>query len=82
VVNLDGVCVALVTPWRDGAGIDVASLERIVARACGAGVVAVGPVGTTGEGPRLSRDQRIEVVSRCIRLVSAGVGVVGEWCRA
>jgi 4-hydroxy-tetrahydrodipicolinate synthase len=76
MVNLDGISVALVTPWRGGRGIDVASLERIVGRVCDAGVVAVCPAGTTGEGPRLSRDQRVELVSRCARLVSEGVGVV------
>jgi dihydrodipicolinate synthase/N-acetylneuraminate lyase len=77
MLNLDGVSVALVTPWREGWGVDAASLERIVRRACDAGVVAVCPAGTTGEGPRLSRGQRVELVRSCAALVPEHVGVVG-----
>lgn len=77
MVNLDGISVALVTPWREDGGIDVAPLERLVRHVCDAGVVAVCPAGTTGEGPRLSRGQRVELVSRCARLVPDTIGVVG-----
>lgn len=77
MVNLDGISVALVTPWREGGGLDVASLERIVTHVSEAGVVAVCPAGTTGEGPRLSRDERAELVSRCARLVPDHVSIVG-----
>lgn len=77
MLNMDGISAALVTPWREGVGIDVASFERIVTHACEAGVVAVCPGGSTGEGPRLSRDERVELVERSARLVPAGTGVVG-----
>lgn len=77
MVNLDGISVALVTPWREDGGVEVASLERLVRHVCDAGVAAVCPAGTTGEGPRLSRDQRVELVSRCAKLVPDNVGVVG-----
>ena len=77
MVSFDGISVALVTPWREAGGIDVAALERLLAHVCGAGVVNVCPAGTTGEGPRLTRDERAEMVRRCAALVPTGVGVVG-----
>lgn len=77
MVNLDGISVALVTPWREDGGVDVAPLERIVRHVCAAGVTAVCPAGSTGEGPRLSRETRVELVRRCAELVPDGVGVVG-----
>lgn len=77
MINFDGISVALITPWREAGGIDVAALERIVAHVCNAGVVNVCPAGTTGEGPRLSREQRVEMVRRCASLVPKGVGIVG-----
>jgi dihydrodipicolinate synthase/N-acetylneuraminate lyase len=76
-VNFDGVSVALATPWRAAGGVDDAALERLVAHVCAAGVVAVCPAGTTGEGPRLSRDERVALVRRVGELTPPHVGIVG-----
>lgn len=77
MLNLDGISVALVTPWLERGGVDVSAVERMAERICGEGVVAVCPGGTTGEGPRLSRAERADLVSRWASLVPKGVGVVG-----
>jgi 4-hydroxy-tetrahydrodipicolinate synthase len=76
-MNLDGITVALVTPWRASGGVDDGALERIVAHVSAAGVVAISPGGTTGEGPRLTRAERVALVARCAALVPAHVGIVG-----
>ena len=75
MVNFDGICVALITPWRDGE-IDVPAVERIVHRVCDSGVVAVCPAGTTGEGPRLTRAQRIDLTRHCADQVPRTVHIV------
>jgi dihydrodipicolinate synthase/N-acetylneuraminate lyase len=76
-MNLDGVCVALVTPLLEERKVDFAALERIVERACDAGVVAVSPGGTTGEGPRLSAGERATLVAKVAKMVPDNVAVVG-----
>ncbi|MEO5590741.1 MAG: dihydrodipicolinate synthase family protein [Gemmatimonadaceae bacterium] len=76
-MNVDGVCVALVTPLLDEGKVDFAALERIVTRACDAGVVAVCPGGTTGEGPRLSVTDRAALTTSVSRMVPDNVTVIG-----
>jgi dihydrodipicolinate synthase/N-acetylneuraminate lyase len=76
-MSLDGITVALVTPWLEAGGVDEGALERIVERVSAAGVVAISPGGTTGEGPRLSRDERVSLVARCAALAPKHVGIVG-----
>lgn len=75
-LNLDGITIALITPWSESGTIDWEALERIVQRACTAGVVAVSPAGTTGEGPRLSLRQRLELVHRCAEVAPEAVPVI------
>lgn len=62
----DGVSVALVTPMTAGGNVDLAALDRMVARAAAAGVAGLSPTGSTGEGVRLSRPQRRDVAARVV----------------
>jgi 4-hydroxy-tetrahydrodipicolinate synthase len=74
-----GTFTALVTPFRDGA-IDVAAFEKLIESQIAAGISGVVAVGTTGESPTLSREERQELIrlavatakKRC--LVLAGTG--------
>jgi len=74
-----GTFTALVTPFRDG-GIDVGALEKLIEIQIAAGISGIVAVGTTGESPTLSHDERQEVIrlavstakKRC--LVLAGTG--------
>jgi 4-hydroxy-tetrahydrodipicolinate synthase len=74
-----GTFTALVTPFRDG-GIDVASLEKLIENQIAAGISGIVAVGTTGESPTLSHDERREVIRLAITtakkrcLVLAGTG--------
>jgi len=71
-----GVCVALATPVHADGGLDVASLERLVAHAVEGGVRGVCPVGSTGEGPRLTMDERLTVARRVRALLPGDVALV------
>jgi len=74
-----GTFTALVTPFRNG-DIDVAAFEKLIENQIAAGISGIVAVGTTGESPTLSHDERQEVIrlsiatakKRC--LVLAGTG--------
>lgn len=71
----DGVSVALVTPMTAGGNVDLAGLDRMVARTVAAGVAGLSPTGSTGEGVRLSRSQRRQVAARVVA-AAGGLPVV------
>src|SRR5438105_13197780 len=58
-----GTFTALVTPFREGA-IDFAALQNLIESQIAAGIDGVIAVGTTGESPTLTHDERKEVI-RC-----------------
>ncbi|MHB8618984.1 MAG: dihydrodipicolinate synthase family protein [Chloroflexota bacterium] len=60
--RLAGVMVALVTPLADDGSLDEAAVERIARRSIQAGVRGICPVGSTGEGPHLSRRLRHQAI--------------------
>lgn len=74
-----GTFTAVVTPFRNG-GIDVAAFEKLIENQVAGGISGVVAVGTTGESPTLSHEERQELIrlavvtakKRC--LVLAGTG--------
>ena len=74
-----GTFTAVVTPFRDG-GIDVSAFEQLIDSQIAAGITGIVAIGTTGESPTLSHEERDEVIrvavtranKRC--LVFAGTG--------
>ena len=56
-----GTFTALVTPFRDGA-IDVSPLEKLIETQIAAGITGIVAVGTTGESPTLSHEEREQVI--------------------
>lgn len=74
--SLSGVMVALATPLTGEGDLDRAGLDRLVDRVVAAGVRAVCPVGSTGEGPRLSQSQRLLVVEEVARRLPSDVPLI------
>lgn len=74
-----GTNTALVTPFRDGA-IDVSAFERLLEGQIAAGITGVVAIGTTGESPTLSHDEREQVIRLSVEIakgrcqVLAGTG--------
>jgi 4-hydroxy-tetrahydrodipicolinate synthase len=74
-----GTFTALVTPFRDG-GIDVSAFQQLIEAQIAAGITGIVAMGTTGESPTLSHDEREQLIriavstanKRC--LVLAGTG--------
>jgi 4-hydroxy-tetrahydrodipicolinate synthase len=74
-----GTFTALVTPFRDDA-IDFTALRNLIESQIAAGINGIIAVGTTGESPTLTHDERKEVIRCAIEtanrrcLVLAGTG--------
>jgi 4-hydroxy-tetrahydrodipicolinate synthase len=74
-----GTFTALVTPFRDGE-IDIAALETLIEVQIAAGITGIVAVGTTGESPTLSHEERELVIAIAVKIaqkrchVFAGTG--------
>lgn len=74
-----GTYTALVTPFQDGA-LDLPALEKLIEEQIADGITGVVAVGTTGESPTLSQDEREKVIRITIEVakgrcqVLAGTG--------
>ncbi len=74
-----GTFTALVTPFRDGA-IDIPAFEKLIEGQIAAGIDGLIAVGTTGESPTLSHDEREQVIRLTVTItkgrckVLAGTG--------
>jgi 4-hydroxy-tetrahydrodipicolinate synthase len=60
-----GIFTALVTPFRNDA-IDVPAFEKLIDNQIAAGISGVVAVGTTGESPTLSHEEREELIRLAI----------------
>ena len=72
----NGITPPLVTPLAGPDQLDVAGFARIAERAIGAGVTGLFVLGTTGEGPSLSRELKREVVKRCCEIADGRAPVL------
>jgi 4-hydroxy-tetrahydrodipicolinate synthase len=74
-----GTFTALVTPFRNGV-IDVGAFEKLIESQIAAGISGVVAVGTTGESPTLSHEERQELIQVAVAVtqkrcqVLAGTG--------
>jgi 4-hydroxy-tetrahydrodipicolinate synthase len=76
MTRLTGTIPALLTPFREGGReIDFEAMDAHVTWLAGHGVRTLAPLGTTGEGPSLSLEERKRVIDRLVAHPS-GVGVV------
>ncbi len=74
----EGLSVAMVTPFDQGR-IDIGAVDRLLDHLLDGGVDGIVPVGTTGEGPTVSADERLGLFTRVKkmagdRFVLAGTG--------
>jgi 4-hydroxy-tetrahydrodipicolinate synthase len=64
-----GTFTALVTPFRDG-GIDIPALEKLIEAQIAGGITGIVAVGTTGESPTLSHDEREQVIRLAVTIAN------------
>ena len=72
-----GVWVALVTPFKSGA-VDESALQELVDDLAGRGVAGFVPLGTTGEAPTITTEERKRIIRLCVE--AAGDVSVAPGC--
>ena len=73
---LRGTGVALVTPFNDDNSIDFNSYQKLIDFVIDGGVNYVVTLGTTGETPTLSGEEKLELINATFSMVSGRVPVV------
>jgi len=73
---LKGIIAPLITPLRNRDALDIAGLERLIARMIKGGVNGLFVLGTTGEAPALSYRLRREVIERVCKLAKRHLPVL------
>ena len=73
---LRGTGVALVTPFKQNMEIDFPALERVINYVIENGAEYVVTLGTTGETPTLSKDEKIELILFTYNIVADRVPVL------
>ena len=72
-----GTFTVLVTPFTaDGARVDLAALERLVAFQIEEGIEGLIPLGSTGEFLSVSRDERTAIVETTIRAAAGRIPIL------
>ncbi len=72
---LKGVFTALITPFSDGE-IDEAAYVGLIERQIASNVHGLVPVGTTGEGATLNREEHKRATRLCVETVSGRIPVI------
>src|SRR5438046_2821011 len=70
-----GTFTAVVTPFRNG-DIDFAAFEKLLEAQIAAGITGLIAVGTTGESPTLTHDEKHEVIQRTIKIAKGRCKVI------
>src|SRR5207237_9466315 len=70
-----GTFTAVVTPFRNG-DVDFAAFDKLAEAQIAAGITGVIAVGTTGESPTLTHDEKHEVIERAIKIANGRCKVI------
>jgi 4-hydroxy-tetrahydrodipicolinate synthase len=70
-----GTFTALVTPFRTG-DVDFAAFEKLIESQIAAGITGLVAVGTTGESPTLTHDEKHEIIERTIKIAKGRCQVI------
>jgi len=74
--SLYGTGVALVTPFKSNSEVDLEALSKIIDHVINGGTEYVVTLGTTGETPTLSREEKIAIIRFTYEKVNGRVPVV------
>lgn len=77
MLELKGVFTALVTPMKNQGEVDWDAFEKLLDAQIAGGVAGVVPVGTTGESPSLTSEEKFKIFELCVKKCKpAGVKVI------
>lgn len=75
-VHLQGLGVALITPFQDDGSIDFDALSRLIAYQLASGTDYLVALGTTAETPTLSKEEREQIIRFIVRKVNGQIPIV------
>ena len=75
-IHLEGMGVALVTPFRKDKGVDFEALDRLLDFHLENGTDYIVALGTTAETPTLSESEKSEIVSAVVRKIGGRMPIV------
>ncbi len=70
-----GTFTALVTPFRNG-DIDFAAFDKLIELQIAAGITGLVAVGTTGESPTLTHDEKEKLIQRTVKVANGRCKVI------
>src|SRR5437868_4606 len=70
-----GTFTAVVTPFRNG-DVDFAAFEKLIEAQIAAGITGIVAVGTTGESPTLTHDEKHDVIEHTIKIAKGRCQVI------
>jgi 4-hydroxy-tetrahydrodipicolinate synthase len=70
-----GTFTAVVTPFHNG-DVDFSAFEKLIESQVGAGITGVVAVGTTGESPTLTHEEKEEVIRRTVKTAKGRCQVI------
>ena len=73
---LKGTGVAIVTPFQEDESVDFVALEKLIDFIIGNGVEYVVSLGTTGETPTLTKQEKLDIVNFTLDKINSRVPVV------
>jgi 4-hydroxy-tetrahydrodipicolinate synthase len=73
---LKGTGVAIITPFTKTKAVDYAALERVIEHLIKGGVEYIVTLGTTGETPTLTKNEKLEIIHFPYEKVNNRVPVV------
>lgn len=74
--QLKGTGVALVTPFNEDKSVDFESLQKLIDFVIEGGVNYLVTLGTTGETPTLSKEEKTEIINKTFSIAAGRVPVV------
>ena len=75
-LGLNGIITALITPFTDSGAVDDAALGDVIEFQLKARVHGLFPLGTTGLGPAMEREERERVAEHVVKKVNGRIPVI------
>lgn len=75
-LRISGVIVPMLTPFDEAGTVDEAGIERLTEFLVASGVAGLFPLGTTGEGPLLTTEERREAAQMVIQYTRGRLPVI------